>query len=62
MAHRPTGCEGLDHKLIGYMQKKGMHPSDLEMLPAGRGFLFVEFGGDTIDEAEGKARAVLRLS
>ncbi len=59
MSHRPTGCEGIDHKLIGYMQKKGMYPADIALLPEGRGFLFVEFGGDTRDEAEAQARQLM---
>ena len=59
MAHRPTGCEGIDHKLIGYMRKKGMYPGDIEMLPDGEGWLFVEFGGETKDDAEAQARKLM---
>ncbi len=59
MAHKPTGCEGIDHKLIGYMEKKGMHPKDIKMLPEGKGFLFVEFGGDTKEDAEAQAHKLM---
>ena len=59
MKHKPTGCEGLDHKLIGYMQKKGMHPNDIQMLPEGRGFLFVEFGADKKEDAEAQAKKLM---
>ncbi len=59
MAHKPTGCEGIDHKLIGYMEKKGMHPKDVKMLPEGKGFLFVEFGDDTKEGAEAQARKLM---
>ena len=59
MKHKPTGCEGIDHKLIGYMEKKGMHPKDVKMLPEGKGYLFVEFGDDTIEGAEAQARKLM---
>ena len=36
-----------------------MHPKDIEMLPEGKGFLFVEFGGDTKDEAEAQAKKLM---
>jgi FAD/FMN-containing dehydrogenase/Fe-S oxidoreductase len=59
MKHEPIGCEGLDHELIGYMKKRGMHPDDLKMLPEGKGFLMVEFGGDTKEDADAKARGLM---
>ena len=59
MAHKPTGCEGIDHKLIGYMEKKGLHPKDVKMLPEGKGFLFVEFGDATKAGAEAQARKLM---
>ena len=57
--HRPTGLEGIDHKLISYMKKTGLHPKDLQLLPEGKGFLFAEFGGDSKEESDEKARAVM---
>ncbi len=59
MRHKPTGCEGIDDKLIGFMKKKGMHPRDMDLLPEGKGFLFVEFGADSMEEAEGRAVAFM---
>ena len=47
MKHKPIGLEGIDHKLIGYMKKTGLHPDDIQLLPAGKGWLLVEFGGDS---------------
>ena len=38
----------------------GIHKHDRSMLPDGRGWLVVEFGGDTKDEADEKARALMR--
>ncbi len=59
MKHRPTGLEGIDDQLIGYMKKKHMHLEDIQLLPEGKGWLLVEFGGDTKDEADAKARAAM---
>jgi len=59
----PVGLEGIDDVLVEDMKKKGLHPERVKLLPDGCGWLLVEFGGDTRDEAEGKARALMeRLS
>jgi FAD/FMN-containing dehydrogenase/Fe-S oxidoreductase len=59
MVHNPTACEGIDDKLIGYMKEKGMHPQDISILPEGGGWLLVEFGGQTKEEADSKARGLM---
>jgi FAD/FMN-containing dehydrogenase/Fe-S oxidoreductase len=59
MAQRPTACEGLDDKLIGYIHKKGLHEKYLRYLPDGRSFLLVEVGGDSKAEADDKARRLM---
>ena len=59
MQHKPIGLEGLDHKLIGYMKKTGLHPDDIQLLPDGKGFLLAEFGGDSKEDADAKAREVM---
>ena len=59
MKHRPVGLEGIDDELIGYMKKKGMHPDDVSMLPAGKGWLMVEFGGATKADTDAQARKVM---
>jgi FAD/FMN-containing dehydrogenase/Fe-S oxidoreductase len=53
---RPIGLEGFDDRLIGFMRKKGLHPKNVAMLPPGGGWLLVEFGGATQDEADSQAR------
>lgn len=55
----PIGLEGLDDVLIESMRRKRLHVADLRFLPAGRGWLMVEFGGATIAEAEARARALV---
>ncbi len=59
MAHKPIGLEGLDDELVGYMKKKGLHPSDVDLLPEGKGWLLVEFGGDSKDDSDARAREVM---
>jgi FAD/FMN-containing dehydrogenase/Fe-S oxidoreductase len=59
MQHKPIGLEGIDDVLIGYMKKTGLHPGDIELLPEGKGFLMAEFGGDSKQDADEKARAVI---
>jgi FAD/FMN-containing dehydrogenase/Fe-S oxidoreductase len=56
---RPIGLEGMDHVLTGNMKKKGLHPKSIAMLPEGKGWLLCEFGGETKEEANGKARALM---
>ncbi|MFD0795385.1 FAD-binding and (Fe-S)-binding domain-containing protein [Mucilaginibacter litoreus] len=59
MKHQPVACEGLDDQLIGYMEKKGLHPDDISILPEGKGWLLVEFGGDTKAESDQKAQDLM---
>lgn len=56
---RPTACEGMDDLLVEDMKKKGIHPEDVELLPPGRGWLMVEFGGETKEESDGRAHEVM---
>ncbi len=55
-ALKPLAFEGIDHRLIRNVQKKGLHAQYLSLMPEGRGFLFLEFGGETLDEARDRAR------
>ncbi|MDQ3962884.1 MAG: FAD-binding oxidoreductase [Actinomycetota bacterium] len=60
LKHSPIGLEGIDDRLVGYMRKKGAHPHDIELLPDGGGWLLVEFGGDTRQEADDRARSLMK--
>ena len=55
----PIGLEGLDDVLVRDMKKKGIHPADVRLLPDGGGWLLVEFGGETKDESDAKAHALM---
>ncbi|HEY2498078.1 MAG TPA: FAD-binding and (Fe-S)-binding domain-containing protein [Candidatus Angelobacter sp.] len=57
------GLEGMDDVLIENMKKKNLHPKSIAMLPPGKGWLLCEFGGETKEESNAKARALMdRLS
>jgi FAD/FMN-containing dehydrogenase/Fe-S oxidoreductase len=59
MRHRPIGCEGMDDKLVKDIEAIGHESEVMRVLPEGQGFLLVEFGGDSKDEADQRARAML---
>lgn len=55
----PMGLEGLDERLVQFMRLKGLHPAEVRMLPGGKGWLLVEFGGDSRQEAKDAAAALM---
>jgi FAD/FMN-containing dehydrogenase/Fe-S oxidoreductase len=56
----PIGLEGIDDRLIGDNEKKGMNAEGRALLPQGRGFLLVELGAVTQEEADAAARRAQR--
>jgi FAD/FMN-containing dehydrogenase/Fe-S oxidoreductase len=60
LEHSPTGLEGLDDRLVDYMIKKDFHTKDLQLLPEGNGWLLAEFGGETKEEADARAQALMK--
>src|SRR5580693_5456233 len=56
LTHQPIGLEGFDDLLVYYTRTKGINPEGLALLPAGGGWLMVEFGAPTAQEAESQAR------
>jgi FAD/FMN-containing dehydrogenase/Fe-S oxidoreductase len=60
MTHRPIGLEGFDDLLTYYTRTKGINSEGLALLPEGGGWLLVEFGGWTADEAESQARGLAK--
>jgi FAD/FMN-containing dehydrogenase/Fe-S oxidoreductase len=59
MAHQPIGLEGFDDLLVYYNRTKAMSSEGLAQLPEGGGWLMVEFGGQTMPEAESQARGLI---
>src|SRR5262249_47636801 len=56
LAHRPIGLEGLDDRLAEDATAIGILPRGSSLLPRGRGWLLIEFGGETPEESQEKAR------
>jgi FAD/FMN-containing dehydrogenase/Fe-S oxidoreductase len=61
LTHKPIGLEGMDGLLLDSLRRKQKALEDLPLLPEGRGFLLVEFGGATQAESDERA-AGLALS
>jgi FAD/FMN-containing dehydrogenase/Fe-S oxidoreductase len=55
LTHKPIGLEGFDDLLVYYERVKGINSEGLSLLPQGGGWLMVEFGGQTLSEAESQA-------
>ena len=60
LEHGPIGLEGFDHVLVDFMRRKGLALKQLDQLPAGVGYLLVEMGGWTAEEAQAKAEKLAR--
>ncbi len=58
LEHKPIGLEGFDGMLVDFMSRKGLAARDLPMLPEGQGFLLVEMGAWSAEEAQAKAEAL----
>jgi FAD/FMN-containing dehydrogenase/Fe-S oxidoreductase len=56
----PIGLEGMDQELIDDMVRSGQDHPDLKLLPEGRGWLLAEFGGETREESDDKAKKMMR--
>jgi FAD/FMN-containing dehydrogenase/Fe-S oxidoreductase len=59
MKHGPIAVEGMDDRLIEDMKAMQLHPGDERMLPEGRGWLLVEFGGKDKKESDAHAKAAM---
>jgi FAD/FMN-containing dehydrogenase/Fe-S oxidoreductase len=62
LEHKPIGLEGFDHLLVEFMRRKGLALKDLNHLPPGTGFLLVEMGAWSPEEAQAQAEEVARAS
>jgi FAD/FMN-containing dehydrogenase/Fe-S oxidoreductase len=59
LEHRPIGLEGVDEMLEHAARRGGVPEENLRLLPAGHGWLLVEFGGDTRADAREAAHALV---
>ena len=58
LEHKPIGLEGFDQLLVQFMRRKGIALKELDQLPPGVGFLLVEMGAWSAEEAHAKAEAL----
>src|SRR4051812_46941437 len=56
---KPIGLEGIDDRLIADMKSKGLNVDKIDLLPDGKGWLLVEFGGETKEASDGYARTMI---
>ncbi len=56
---KPIGLEAMDNLLVENIKKKGLHREYLELLPEGKGWLLVQFGGETRQEADAHAKTLM---
>jgi FAD/FMN-containing dehydrogenase/Fe-S oxidoreductase len=56
---KPIGLEGIDDRLIADMKAKGLNVDKIDLLPDGKGWLLVEFGGETKEASDGYARTMI---
>jgi FAD/FMN-containing dehydrogenase/Fe-S oxidoreductase len=59
LAYEPLAVEGFDDLLVEFEREASLNVQALDGLPAGNGWMYVELGGDTSDEAGERARALL---
>ncbi|MEA2164381.1 MAG: hypothetical protein QOK37_2508 [Thermoanaerobaculia bacterium] len=56
---RPIGLEGIDDRLVADMRAKGLNIDKLHLLPEGKGWLLVEFGGESREASDAYARNMI---
>jgi FAD/FMN-containing dehydrogenase/Fe-S oxidoreductase len=56
---KPIGLEAIDEYLVRNMTRKHLQVDSLKLLPPGEGWLLVQFGGETKEEADDKARRMM---
>ena len=60
---KPIGLEAVDEVIVGNLKRKAKLTDEITLLPEGDAWLLVEFGGDSIPDAEASARRLhARLS
>jgi FAD/FMN-containing dehydrogenase/Fe-S oxidoreductase len=61
MEHRPIGLEGIDDIMVNASRRKGVNLEGLALLPEGGGWLMVEFGANSMADAEAQARHLMEV-
>jgi FAD/FMN-containing dehydrogenase/Fe-S oxidoreductase len=56
----PIGLEGMDDRLVEDLRQREMYPDEVALLPTGRGWLLVEFGGESKAESDARAERLIK--
>ncbi|HEY6844090.1 MAG TPA: FAD-binding oxidoreductase, partial [Thermoanaerobaculia bacterium] len=56
---KPIGLEGIDDRLVNDMKEKKLNLDKLPLLPQGKGWLMVEFGGEDKKESDANAQKMM---
>ena len=60
LAHKPYALEGIDDWLVDAARKKSYLSENLSLLPEGGGWLLVECGGNSLQEAQDHAATLIK--
>ena len=60
MSFGPIAVEGVGEGIVQGLRDRSMKADDIALLPDGKGWLLIEFGGDTREQASAQARALMQ--
>ena len=56
---KPIACEGFNGELLDDYRKKGLDLKEITLMPDGKGWLLLEFGGSSKEEADDQAHGLM---
>ncbi len=59
LQYKPIACEGLNDRLLDDYRKKGLYLNEIKLLPKGKGWLILEFGGQSKQEVDSRAHSLM---
>jgi FAD/FMN-containing dehydrogenase/Fe-S oxidoreductase len=60
LEYKPIALEGFNDRLLRDYKAKGLLMQEMKLMPPGKGWLFLEFGADTKEEAADQAHSLMR--
>ncbi len=61
MSYGPIALEGIDDVLMSDRNQKKIHAQDTQILPDGKGWLLLQFGGESKKESDAKAQKMMEV-
>ena len=59
LRYKPIACEGFNDRLLDDYRKKHLYLNKIKLLPEGKGWLILEFGGQTKQEVDDQAHSLM---